>query len=300
MEQVAASSVVITAHGTGFTKVIVEGDNPRSGVIVGPRDTGDGIVITNLHRRHLWYFIFRTGYRDQNDEDWDIPWEKLDHTNSDMPLVPYVEAVNSYSGVIGTLWDLIAGTMALQPVEGKPVRLSLEPADAKRTYYSIIVLGAAATGDQLVVPDPLLGTAYEDEVDNACTLINLLTWFQELVAPVLFTFLPEECFGQWEVDPLATALMHVMKFAKARALPWTEKLVQQDYKGLFKGFFKSMLDDEGFRKYVVNELIRAKLFMPDPQTMKAISGLWDILSSPEGLGHRLAASGQRHRDLPSE
>lgn len=171
----------ITRESGDFSKIVVNTPSPQSGVSVLPNPEGNGLIITNDYRRHLKYFIYRTGYLDDADARHDIAWEEL--TNGFLP------ATTGATSTIGTLVDLVNGVVQYAGNKTQPINLPMNPTTAKRTFYTIVVVGG---GQDTSVPAILSNapTSLKNEWVEAANNMTMFLVVKEYMLPIVFTVIP--------------------------------------------------------------------------------------------------------------
>ena len=190
--------VTSTAEETAL--VLVQPTDENSGVRVAPNAAGNGITITNSFRRHLWAYVYRTGWKTKDDDEnaapHDItPWERV------VPgtvVSGYIPAVNGFQGTIGTILDAVSGQVAYSPVTSDAIILPVSPADANQTFYKVIVVGPSwkSGGFNDELPTEYSAMSEAGEWRSAELKMNMLTIFQEFLFPALLSVFPAEALGE--------------------------------------------------------------------------------------------------------
>jgi hypothetical protein len=194
----ATFTVVAESSGSGTTaQVTVEPSDENSGIKVAPNADGNGITITNNMRRHLWAYIYRTGWKTKDDDENTPsramdPWEPLSESGT------YIQAVNGYQGTFGSLVDIALGQGIYKPVTSEAIILPIAPEDAARTYYKIIVVGPSWSemSFESAVPSGYGSNKFLATWKQAEEKMDALTLFQELVFPAILTVFPAEALGK--------------------------------------------------------------------------------------------------------
>jgi hypothetical protein len=132
------------------------------------------------------YFVYRTGYvADAPDAaEVPVPWGELTRG--------FLMGTSGATSVLGTLNDLANGTVQYATSTSSPILLPMNPPDAKRTNYRVVVVGAGQDVTwpaTLASPDP---TSLRDEwARRADDMTTLFVW-KDLLLPALCTFVPAE------------------------------------------------------------------------------------------------------------
>jgi hypothetical protein len=258
-------------------KLIVEGDQ-KSGVVV-TSDTSqsldpkvNGFVVANTRRRHLWYDIYRVGYWDKDLTYKAVEPEKIRPSNTLLPDFTFCPAVGAYSGVVGTLVDYITGDMPLKEETSLPVELYMNPDEAAKTKYAVVVTGpgSAGAGKELgdYLPEEIKNNAsYRQDVYNQFSLMSLATVFTEMAIPVLFDWFPEGTMQSLIdltqpniAEPFLRMTEEQLKSILQAGSVAGTNLAIWDYKGLAIAFLRMLADDPSFRaayvKAVLNLIVK--------------------------------------------
>lgn len=277
--RVQSFDVSVSASAETPAMVIVEPSDEISGVRVGPNAAGNGITITNNFRRHLWAYVYRTGWQSK-DDDADAepraitPWERIVPGTS---VSGYMPAVNGFQGTIGTILDAVSGQVAYSPVTSEAIVLSLSPAEASRTYYKMFVVGPSwKPGDfDDELPAGYAGMAEAGEWKSAEKKMDLLTVFQEFLFPAVLSVFPAEALGKnLNSEQMGLVIEDLMKIITNSYPQFAEQLAVHDYTGAMVTFFKAF-DSSLIRSSVVEALIRSGL-VKGGITMSAAACLDDL------------------------
>jgi hypothetical protein len=276
------SKIVRMANETviqGPAKLIVEGGE-KSGAVVtadtsqSARPEVNGFAITNTRRRHLWYYVFELGYEDEYGLYHPIDPEKVAPRDPSVSQLSYCPAVSGYSGVIGTISDVIMQDMALTAETSLPVELYMDPRNAAKTKYTVVVLGAGVIKDfrsfQDFLPDEVK-SKYQTEIFVTYVLISAMTMMCEMVLPILFDFLPNGLL-QEAIDktltpsnivlPMLKLTEEQIEAAHKAGYGWFTNLGNWDIKGAANAFIKMIVDNEASRKTFVESIIKWLLRPP--------------------------------------
>ena len=273
---VGAVDVTVTSRAGTPGLVQVQPTGEISGVRVEPSVDGNGITLTNGYRRHLRFFVYRTGYEDANGQSQAItPWE---------PVVPatgspsYIQAVNGYAGLIGTLIEWASGTLAYTPVTVGPIELPVQPSGARRTFYRVIVIGPGwKEGDiEADIPADLRGSSFAQEWKSAYQIMDAVTFFQEVAIPAFLIAVPVEAIGKNVNRELLFEVVADLVRMVGNAYPqFTEQLIVHDYKGALVTFLKCY-DSDALRNSILRKLggagvLKVGALQITPQLLQSIN-----------------------------
>jgi hypothetical protein len=242
----ASFEVVADASGDTPAQVTVEPSAEISGIRVAPNADGNGITITNNMRRHLWAYVYKTGWKTKDDDENTpprqiSPWEPLDETGT------YIQAVNGYQGYFGSIADIVLGQGVYKPVTSDAIILPVEPEEAVRTYYKIIVVGPAWTEKSFEseLPSGYASNKYATTWKQAEEKMDALTLFQELVFPAILTIFPKEALSGESLDGkkainLVTDCTKIISNAFPQII---EQIASDDYKGVLATTIKAFESD---------------------------------------------------------
>jgi hypothetical protein len=245
-----ATAVVVQATSTPSLAITtVDTPNTQSGVTLRVSPDANGVVLDNDYRRHLMYFVYRTGYLpDATDAvPVAIPWEELARG--------FLPGTTGATSVVGTLTDLIAGTVQYATVTSSPVALPLNPPDAKRTYYTVVVVGAGQDTTfpaSLASSDPSLRDQWTTRAND---MTSLLVW-KDLLMPALCTFVPAERLAagmgvdQATIDYAVDVFSLLAKSGVDVATP----IASGNYKGAVTEFVSAMVNNGTARAAVLDKL----------------------------------------------
>ena len=233
----------------------------QSGVDVAPNSSGNGIVVTNYYRRHLRYFIYRTGYRDAQGVDQPItPWQQVDAVTRDS--WQFVPATSGLSGAIGSLIDLAGGQVVYSANRTSGIEMPFLPSDAKRIYYKVAVVGPSLTNTSLTggLPAQLQASPYVDEIAEAYSTMTALTLMQELVIPALLTVVPAEAFAKPLGGRAAADLAKDLIRTFSSNVPgFAESLAINNWKGALTNVLRGVADNERLRYTLFERFVSSGL-----------------------------------------
>ena len=97
------------------------------------RTTRPSYDFANTKRRHLLFYVTRTGFKDEQNKRQPL----------DRPVVSgqYLSSTNKLAGVIGSGIDVLVGNGAYQPSHSDPLPLPVLPLTAKKLLYHVTVVG---------------------------------------------------------------------------------------------------------------------------------------------------------------
>lgn len=271
--------VQVTSKADAPAQMAVEPSGEVSGVRVGPSVDGNGITITNSFRRHLWSYVYRTGWKAKTDAVGDPPH----NLNPWVCIVPgsafsgYIQAVNGYQGTMGTILDFFTGQVAYSPVTTGIIPLPVSPSDAERTYYKVFVVGPSwKSGDlESELPAEYAGSSFGDQLVSTEQKMDALTFFQEIAFPAVLTVFPADAIGKNLGNVKMGALVEdVVKIVSSSYPQMVEQLHSHQYTSALATFFKSF-DSSAIRNEVVELMIRSGL-LKGGFTMTAAAYLDDL------------------------
>lgn len=145
-----------------------------NGFFAAPNADGLGLTIMNSRRRNAFLYIYATAYTDQNG---------IRHTSPDHKVVNgnLFWATSGVAGVVGSLIDVVTGTVAYAPVTGGPYSLDLFPADAVQTEYRIDFVGNGNGND----PQNIDGD--NPNYGGDAVKISFITFIKDLLLPAIAT-----------------------------------------------------------------------------------------------------------------
>jgi len=285
-------NVEVVSKADAPAQMIVEPSAERSGVRVGPSVDGNGIIITNGFRRHLWAYVFRTGWKAKTDPvgaspHYLSPWECIVPGKS---FSGYIQAVNGYQGTMGTIIDFLNGQVAYSPVTTDTIPLPVLPTDAERAYYKVFVVGPSwKSGDlESELPAEYAGSTFGNELVATEQKMDALTFFQEVAFPAILTVFPADSIGKNLGNAKMGALVEdVVKVVSNTYPQMTEQLHGHDYKGALITYLKAF-DSSTIRESVVESMIRYGL-LKGGFAMKAAAFLGDLNIYVSAIDKFLAA-----------
>lgn len=237
-----ASGYVVSLGATNtVTKVAILNPGKQSGAEVQLNTDGSGIIIANGYRRHLIYYIYRTGYVDKDGNSHDVtPWVELTHN--------YLTATSGVTSVVSAVTDYAAGIVAYGDTTTQPINLPLEPVDAKRTLYTVVVIGPGADMD---LPPALqsASAALKAQWTSSAAKMMALEWFKEFFLPGFFAFVPANGFAkQFELNEANVKFAQdIINMFSQGGLDVGTALASNDYKGTAVNAFKAIAGNESFR-----------------------------------------------------
>ena len=260
--RITAANATATRFGS-ISKIVVNTQNPQSGISVLSNPDGNGLIFKNDFRRHVQYFIYRSGYQDQvaggSPVDHDVfPWELV--TSG---FVPSVSGANS---AITTLVDIVTGSVAYARVYSEPIYLPSNPPDATRTYYRIVVCGPGERNFGPVdpaapsMPDILRpATRYQQQewIDSS-DLMDKFLLFKDMLLPAVFTLIPADRVAKGlalNKDSVQLA-MDIVKFMAKGGVDIATPLANHDYKGALRKFTSALATNATIRNYILQRLVQ--------------------------------------------
>lgn len=194
------------------TLIVVDGDNPQSGVHVGPNPDGDGIIFINSYRVHFVCLVFRTGH--QRDDGSTVvldQWELVEDMR-------HIKPAQELGGVVETVADaLIAGKTPWEPVTTGPIDLTVYPQDAAKTFYKIVLFGPGAGGAPLPPGLQIPQAATHQQRMRQCgTNASTYTFMKEVLLPLLAMAIPGD-FMKGDDTAFVTVADAMVQFATAGA-----------------------------------------------------------------------------------
>ncbi|MEW6381975.1 MAG: hypothetical protein AB1611_20560 [bacterium] len=215
--------------------------NPQSGIRMGQNPDGDGLVITNEFRRHVWFYIYRTGYKDKSGIE--HPYFIRDWvTVTDGYLSSTTGLTGSLGSAISTLW----GSIPYAPVNSDPIDLITDPSDALETYYSAVVVGPGWASD--IIPPEIAGHADLKSWINANGMMGALTFFKDFLIPTVFAFIPVDAVNYMTGRQLAEASFDIMGMIVSTGFDVTTAISGGDYYGALTGTITSIATNQSLQK----------------------------------------------------
>lgn len=238
----------------------------QSGVWVGVLADGSAIQVRNDWRRHLFIYVYRTGY-DTTDpvsgavtSHPDEPWVKVVDRS-------YLQAVNGLDGVLGSLTGLAIGSGAYAPVYSDPFQLqSYAPTDATTTRFTIVVVGPTSTHYEVEVPGaPPSEIALWGDAERNLELAN---WLLEIYLPVVTTWLPAGHIASFARSPDAIELaIQVIKDGMDLGYDMQSELNMGRYWQAALMGFKAVADSQAFRTKLIERLVAASIVKGEVATL---------------------------------
>jgi hypothetical protein len=257
---IATFNVTVAAGSGGDVPALVsvEPSTEVSGIKIAPSDNKNGVVITNSFRRHLWAYAYRTGW---NSADDDVsakprpvdPWQVVSSTGT------YIRAVSGFKSLIGTLADFSFGQYAYLPVTSPPIILTVEPEEASKTYYTIVVVGPSwkdGTFESELPSEYASHTAESAVWAQAEQKMDALTWFQEFLFPAVLAVFPADVIGNaLDSETMGLLIMDITKVITGDFPKFTEQISMHDYRGAFVTFLKAF-ESSALRKVLVTKMLK--------------------------------------------
>jgi hypothetical protein len=251
--------VATTSTNNTPAQVTVEPSGEVNGILVTPNANGNGIIITNNLRRHLWAYLYRTGWKSKDDDESEPPriidpWEPV------IPSGVYIQAVKGFSSTLGTLVDYVSNRLPYLPIKSDIIILPVAPDDAVRTYYQIIVVGPSwAKGDfDSDLPLEYAGRTAEAAVwKQAEEKMDSLTFYQEFLFPAILTVFPAEAINNVVDSKIAGQIaIEMTKLISGTFPKIIEQISSHDYRGALLTFLKAF-DNKMLRDALIEKMLEA-------------------------------------------
>lgn len=237
----------VNRAATDVTKIAILNPGKQSGAEVQLNTDGSGIVIANGYRRHLIYYIYRTGYIDKDNQKHSYPWVEVTHN--------YLTATSGVTGLVSAVIDYAAGTVAYGDTTTPPINLPLEPADAKRTLYTVVVIGPGADMDLPPELDDATAAQKAEWLEAGKGMI-VLEWFKEFFLPAVFAFIPAKGFEEnfkLNKENVQFALDLANMFTQG-GLDIGTALASNDYKGTAVNAVKALASNGSLRDAIFKKI----------------------------------------------
>ncbi|MBI5547577.1 MAG: hypothetical protein HY901_27150, partial [Deltaproteobacteria bacterium] len=247
--------------------VLVQGENPQSGLTVGPDAHGDGVAVTNWFRRHTRAFVYRTGYVGADGQPVSLtPW---------VPVVEgtYLKAVKGASSTLATAFDTLTGSPIFRPTTVGPFTLPILPADAQQTLYRVVVVGPGAPAEVEGSED--LNAAWLTASRN----LALFTLSKEIVMPLLSTFLSWRKDAGIGLDEHQKFGADLLAAATSAGLDVEQGLERNEWPSIILSLVKAVVTNKAFREEVLWDAFEDQL-IADKQVplLKRMNGLNEKLA----------------------
>ena len=250
----AASSIYsLSVSKSGITKseatdpmaVTVISENPVSGIQIKPSDTSDGIVITNSYRRHCYYWVYYTGYKDDSGEDQILSSDKWLLKDSG-----YLKSTAALSGVIGTSLDYyITNKIPYIPVDAGPINLGAIPSYAKNAYYKVVVVGGT-TWLNFLPPDWVNDNYNKNSYISSQILMGQITLVKDYLIPTIFAFVPVAKLNSFSGKQLGDFCAGLIGIVTKAGINSTLNAADQNYKAISWTITKAILTEGPLRNSI--------------------------------------------------
>ena len=223
----------------------------QSGIQVGANPDGDGIVLTNNYRRHIWYWVYVTGYQDKdgNNHPYDADaWVKV--TDG------YLSATNGLAGALGSAIDALWNNVAYKPVNSAPIDVTFNPTDAKKMYLAVVTAGAGSKS--LDLPAELANNPNAGSWATGKSGMQAVTFVKDFMLPALFTFLPASAVGRMTGRQLTDFSFDMISLCTQSGFDASTAIASNDWWGALKTVGKGIATDSELRAKL-GTLIATKL-----------------------------------------
>ena len=262
-----SSAVKRSASATDPVEITVITQNPASGIQVSGEPNGDGLLIQNDYRRHCYYWIYYTGYKDQDDVEHPLSealWQTVDSG--------YLKSTSGLSGVIGTSLDyFIWEKLPYDPVKIGPFTLDKAPSDAKQGYYKIVIVGGTTIFGALP-PAWVMDSVNIKEYFLKQQLMGIISVVKDYFLPLAFAFAPPELTKSWtgqEAAEICQALLNL--FTKA-GINVAQNINANDYDAAWRALEKEFLANADLRNVICKFLVKKALtYALSPERLEQVS-----------------------------
>ncbi len=221
--------------------ITVTSANPQSGVQVGANPDGDGIVLVNSYRRHVWYWVYRSGYQDENGQDVTLdPKEWVEVANG------YLGSTNGLAGALGSALDSIWGNVAYKAVTSPVIDIDFVPSSAKRVYLTVVTAGAGSR--RIGLPDELVGNPHEGAWDTGRAGMQAITFVKDFLLPTFFTFVPADAVNRMTGRQLTDFAFGMIGLCTQSGFDAATAIAANDWWGALKTVGKGIGTDSGLRE----------------------------------------------------
>jgi hypothetical protein len=231
-------------------EVLVNSTNPSSGILVSASPQADGILLTNNYRRHLYYWLYYTGYRDTAG---------IDHMLSSALWQPvtegYLKSTVALSSVLSTAINFAWQKIPYIPTTVGPLQFKPMPTDATHAYYKAVVVGSTT------ILGYLTPTWVEENVNalkykETHLRMGKITTVKDFFLPGFFAFVPVaklNAVPPHELGDLCAGVIEVL--SKSGAAVETnlinKQLDEHQYAAAAETLALAVLGNGGIRKAMV-------------------------------------------------
>lgn len=216
--------------------IVVTSLPTQSGIQVGANADGDGIVLTNSYRRHVWYWVYVTGYQDAGGSDHmygENAWVKV--TNA------YLPATNGLAGALGSAIDALWDNVAYAPVTSDPIDITFAPSGAKKVYLSVVTAGAGSAS--LDLPPGLSGNPDTGDWASRKSGMQAITFVKDFMLPAFFTFIPADAVGRMTGRQLTDFSFDMISLCTQSGFDATLAISSNDWWGALQSVGKGIATD---------------------------------------------------------
>ncbi|MCX7598213.1 MAG: hypothetical protein N2512_05025 [Armatimonadetes bacterium] len=234
----------------------------------------NGVQFVNHYRRHCGWRAYRTGYYDVAEGDVMLQqW-------APMPAPPFtgIAATHSPSGPIGTLIDLITGQVAYAPEPTPPFDLPINPDQARKTYYRLLVVGpsgSAETLESLLAGYPISAEEKSrlKQMQEFCAGVTLL---QEIVLPFAFQVVPVDNIMKGLSSSEAQQASWDVYLTLVQLVPAVAtEMRNRDFLGALNATLKALASSDQVRNKLIAKLVEARIItISTGMTLESFGEAW--------------------------
>lgn len=233
--------VMLNTSAASVAAITITSASLQSGIQIGANPDDDGFILTNNFRRHIWYWVYVTGYQDADgvDHKYNLAtW--VDVTDA------YLSSTNGLAGALGSSIDAWWGNVAYKPVNSPPIGISFVPENARKMHMAVVTAGAGSKS--LDLPAQIAGSPNASDWANGKAGMQAVTFFKDFMLPALFTFIPADAVGRLTGKQLTDLSWDVISLCTQSGFDAATAIASNDWYGALKTVAKGIATDEKLRE----------------------------------------------------